>query len=210
MSETAAQAERAALADSLAEVGPDRPTLCDGWTTQDLAAHVILRDRRPDAAAGILLKPFAGHMAKVQAELAVRPYEELVGLVREVPWFSPVRIGLVDDLINTQEFFIHTEDVRRAQPDWQPRPLARALGEALWSRAYATARISLRRFPAALVLEAPGYGEAGTGAGGEALRLTGDPGELTLFLSGRQRVARVELDGPAELAERLRTKRLGI
>ena len=45
--------ERLALCALLDETGPDAPTLCEGWTTGDLAAHLVLRERRPDAAAGV-------------------------------------------------------------------------------------------------------------------------------------------------------------
>ena len=45
--------ERRALCALLDETGPDAPTLCEGWTTGDLAAHLVLRERRPDAAAGV-------------------------------------------------------------------------------------------------------------------------------------------------------------
>jgi uncharacterized protein (TIGR03083 family) len=44
---TYAQDERAALAALLHETGPDGPTLCEGWQTRDLAAHLALRARRP-------------------------------------------------------------------------------------------------------------------------------------------------------------------
>jgi uncharacterized protein (TIGR03085 family) len=205
-----ARMERAALGETLAELGPDRPTLCHGWATRDLAAHVVLRDRRPDAALGILFKPLAGYTAKVQAELAARPFDELVDLMRDPPHHSPARFGPVDRLINTQEFFIHHEDVRRAQAGWQPRPLPRGLGEALWARSRGVVRFALRRFPASVVVAAPGYGELRAGAGGPEVRVTGDPGELALFLSGRQRAARVELTGPEDLVEALRAKRLGV
>ena len=43
-----AELERAALCDTLEAVGPDVPTLCDPWTTAELAAHLVIRDRRPD------------------------------------------------------------------------------------------------------------------------------------------------------------------
>ena len=72
------------------------------------------------------------------------------------------------------------------------------------------ARMALRRFPAEVLVQAPGYGELRAGAGGERLRLVGAPGELVLFLTGRQRVARVQVDGPADRAERLRTAELGL
>ena len=214
MSGTAAEnfalIERAALADTLATIGPDQPTLCTGWTTRDLAAHLVLRDGRLDAAPGIVLRPLAGYTAKVQAELAARPFGDLVELVRHPPLLSPARLGPLDRMINTQEFFIHHEDVRRGVPGWQPRPLPRGLDAALWTRSRGMARLTLRRFPASIVVQAPGYGEFHAGAGGPELRATGDPGELTLFLAGRQRAARVDLSGPEELAEQLRSKRLGV
>jgi uncharacterized protein (TIGR03085 family) len=50
-----AQLERSRLCDLFLEVGPDQPTLCEGWTTADLAAHLVIRERRPDAAPGILV-----------------------------------------------------------------------------------------------------------------------------------------------------------
>lgn len=205
-----ARTERAALSDTLAELGPDRPTLCEGWTTRDLAAHLVLRDRRPDAATGILIKPLAWHTAKVQAGLAARPFEELVDMVRRPPRLSMSGLGPLDRLVNTQEFFIHHEDVRRAQPDWQPRPLPRALGVALWVRSRPAARLALRRFPASIVVNPIDFEKLRVGAGGPEIRLTGDPGEVTLFLAGRQRATDVTLTGPEELVEQLRTKRLGV
>jgi hypothetical protein len=36
--------ERLELCDLLLELGPDAPTLCEGWTTADLAAHLVLRE----------------------------------------------------------------------------------------------------------------------------------------------------------------------
>ncbi len=208
--ENYARTQRAALADELLRLGPDEPTLCEGWRTRDMAAHVVLRDRRPDAALGIMLRPLAGYTSRVQAGLAAKPFEDLVELMRRPPAHSPARIDRVDRLINTQEFFIHLEDVRRAQPGWEPRPLPRPLGTVLWDRARPVVRFALRRFPATVVLEAPGYGEVRAGSGGPELRGVGDPGELSLFLSGRQRAARVALTGPEELAEQLRAKHLGV
>ncbi len=204
-----ARSERAALGETLTELGPDQPTLCEGWLTRDLAAHIVLRERRPDAAAGIVFKPLAAHTAKVQAALAAKPFDELVALLRRPPRWSISGIGPLDRLVNTQEMFIHHEDVRRAQPSWKPRALPRQLGLALWVRARAQARLALRRFPATLMINALDYQELRTGAGGPEVSVTGDPGELTLFLSGRQRAADVTLSGPEELVEQLRAKHFG-
>jgi uncharacterized protein (TIGR03085 family) len=205
-----AQVERAALCDLFVEVGPDRPTLCEGWTTRDLAAHLVVRERRPDAAAGILVKPLAAHLERVRQAATARPYENLVALLRKAPAWSAGGIGPLDRATNTLEFFIHHEDVRRAQPDWQPRPLGTAHGKALWALVPGSARLALRRFPAGVRIEAPGYGQGRAGRGEPVVTVTGDPGELALFLSGRQRAARVEVTGPEELADRLRRARLGL
>ncbi|NES12223.1 MULTISPECIES: TIGR03085 family metal-binding protein [Micromonospora] len=204
-----ARSEREALADLLLELGPDAPTVNEGWTTRDLAAHLLVRERRPDAAGGILLPPLRRYAEGVRRRVAAGPYAELVARVRRPPLWSPLSNPLTDELANTVEFFIHHEDVRRARSGWLPRDLPAGLQAVLWKRTALLARLALRRFPAALLVQAPGFGELAVGRGGERLRLVGAPGELTLFLSGRQRVARAQVDGAAAPAERLRTADLG-
>lgn len=208
-----ARKERDALCDLLTTLGPDKPTLCEGWSTRDLAAHLVLRERRPDAAPGILLPWLAGRTARVQRALAARPFPALVATLRR----PPALLAPFDEAMNTVEFFVHHEDVRRAQPDWRPRALPDGQAAALWRQLRLVGRRSLRRFPATVVVTSPGHGvfRAGAtavaaGAGQEEVRLSGDPGELTLFLTGRQRVARVELIGPDETTGRLARARLGV
>lgn len=209
-----ARAERAALCDLLAELGPDQPTLCEGWTTRDLAAHLVLRERRPLAQPGIVFRPLAGYTARVQQTIAAREFSQIVQVLRRPPRWSPLTLGPLDRLINTGEMFIHHEDVRRAQPGWQPRALPDGLNRMLWKQAAGYARLRLRRYRATVVVSAPGVGTHRVGADPSAVgvaevRVTGDPGELLMFLTGRQRAARVELAGPEELTERLSRARLG-
>ncbi|SCE90973.1 TIGR03085 family protein [Micromonospora viridifaciens] len=205
-----ARSEREALADLLLDLGPDAPTIDEGWTTRDLAAHLVVRERRPDAAGGILLPPLRRYGEAVRRRVAAGPYADLVARVRRPPVWSPVSNPLTDELVNTVEFFIHHEDVRRAQPGWLPRDLPAGFSAVLWKRVATLARVALRRFPADLLIQAPGYGERTVGRGGERLRVVASPGELALFVSGRQRVARVQVDGPEAAASRLRAARLGL
>lgn len=205
-----AQSERRTLADLLLALGPDAPTLDEGWTTRDLAAHLVVRERRPDAAAGILLPPLRGHLERVRRSIAGQPYDQLVERVRLAPWWSPMSNPVTDEAANLLEFFIHHEDVRRAQPGWRPRELPEDLQAKIFKRLPMLARLSLRRFPGTVLVQAPGHGESTAGRPGDSLRLVGAPGELALFFFGRQRVARVQLDGPAPLAQRLRGARLGM
>lgn len=197
--------ERAALADLMAKLGPDAPTLCDGWTTRDLAAHLIVRATRADAAAGIALRGLAEHTKRVQAQVAARPWPALLAQVRRRPWWSV----LIDEAVNRNEYFIHHEDVRRAQPGWQPRELEPGFAAALWIGLRTPARLALRRTPAQVTITAPGHGSVVAGRGGPLVDLVGPPGELLLFVTGRQAHARVELAGPEEITDRMRTRRYG-
>ena len=94
--------ERALLADLMDEVGPDAPTLCGEWTTRDLAAHIVLRERRPDGAAGVVVPQLSGYTEKVQSGIASGDYGDVVEKVRRGPrlWF-PTRLDSVDKVVNT-------------------------------------------------------------------------------------------------------------
>ncbi|MER6037787.1 MULTISPECIES: TIGR03085 family metal-binding protein [unclassified Streptomyces] len=193
---TFAKRERLLLADLLETVGPDAPTLCEGWRTRDLAAHVVVRERRPDAAGGALIKPLASRLEKVLGEYAAKPYEELIQLIRTgPPRFSPFQLKQVDEAANTVEFYVHTEDVRRAQPDWGPRELDTVFQDALWSRLERTARLLGRGVPTGLVLRRPDGQTAVAHRGTPVVTVTGEPSELLMFAFGRQNEAKVELDG---------------
>jgi uncharacterized protein (TIGR03085 family) len=210
MTERFARDERLALADSLLAAGPDAPTVCEGWLTRDLAAHIVLRERRPDAALGILLKPFRAHLQQVQDKLAGEDYVQLVGKVRFPQALSFVRVDAVEEAMNLTEFFIHHEDVRRGTPGWAPRQLSPAYEEALRKRVRSTARLSARRFRGTIEVHSPGLATFEVGAGGERVEVSGAPGELLLFFTGRQRVADVAVTGPDQLVERLKGARLGL
>ncbi|MDK1343600.1 TIGR03085 family metal-binding protein [Streptomyces sp. 378] len=209
---THAKRERLLLADLLETAGPDAPTLCEGWTTRDLAAHVVVRERRPDAAGGILIKQLASRLDKVMAEYADKPYEELIQLIRTgPPRFSPFSLKPVDEASNLVEFYVHTEDVRRAQPDWSPRDLDLVFQNALWSRLERTARLMGRGVPTGLVLRRPDGQTAVAHRGTPVVTVTGEPSELVLFCYGRRSAAKVDLDGDENAIAKLHeTKQLGI
>ncbi|MEV0639734.1 TIGR03085 family metal-binding protein [Streptomyces sp. NPDC050619] len=209
---TFAKRERLLLADLLEAEGPEAPTLCEGWLTRDLAAHVVVRERRPDAAGGILIKQLAPRLERVTAEFTAKPYEELIQLIRTgPPRFSPFQLKQVDEMSNTIEFYVHTEDVRRARPDWTPRELDPVFQNALWSRLERTSRLMGRSSPTGLVLRRPDGQTAVAHRGTPVVTVTGAPSELLLFLYGRQNEADVELDGDKEAITRLhQAKQLGI
>jgi uncharacterized protein (TIGR03085 family) len=200
-----AQLERQAFCDLLIELGPDAPTLCEGWTAADLAAHIVARERRPDSGPGLVWPLLAGHTDKVRRSIRDKTYwTQLVARTRSGP---PILLRPFDGPMNTVEFFIHVEDLRRAQSSWEPRALRRELEDALWARVGPGGMA--KQVGASVELASPGRaGKAG--GSGPHLVVEGEPGELTMFVSGRQGAARVEIRGDEELAFRLRNAKLGI
>ncbi len=198
--------ERLALSALLDKTGPDAPTLCEGWTTGDLAAHLVLRERRPDAAGGVAGGPLAGYTARVQRRIKERtPFPDLVRLIRSgPPLLSVMALPGVDELANAVEFFVHHEDIRRAAPGWEPRELGGGESDMLWQR-LRLARFVLRKAPVGVELARDDI-EADGGKDGPAYRITarnatpavtvvGSPAELTLWVMGRTAAARIRMDG---------------
>ncbi|HKY15849.1 MAG TPA: TIGR03085 family metal-binding protein [Microthrixaceae bacterium] len=209
MSENYAQAERAALCDVFLDVGPDAPTLCEGWTTRDLATHLIVRERRFDAAVGIVLPIGKEHAARVTREISARPWADLVQTVRTgPPKWSP--LGLFDRLANTTEYFIHHEDVRRAQAEWEPRELTREHDDELWRILRRMSKLFLRKSPTGVTLATRAGARATAKEAQPNVVVTGAPGELTMFVSGRQSHARVDLEGPPDAVDALRAASFGV
>lgn len=208
---TAATLERHHFADELLRVGEDAPTLCEGWTARDLAAHVVVRERRPDAAPGVLVSALSGYTGKVQDKIAEDDWLELVATVRNgPPIWSPTRLDLIDRLINTTEFFVHLEDLRRAQPDWDVRELDDELAGDLADALRRTATMFTRKAPAGVTLE-PDGGDAMVAHDGDPMvTVRGPIGELVLWIFGRQDHARVEYEGDPEAIEQLRTASFGL
>jgi uncharacterized protein (TIGR03085 family) len=204
---TYARDERAALAALLQETGSDGPTLCEGWQTRDLAAHLVLRERRPDAAAGVMGGPLAGYTARMQRHYLDRySYPTLITMFRAgPPKLSVFAIPGADEAANTVEYFVHHEDVRRAVPDWTERELSAGLEQTLWKRLKG-ARLFLRGAPTGIALvRAPGVkaGNVIEAKPGPRVEVVGSPAELTLWSMGRARAAHVTLRGRDEAVEKL-------
>jgi uncharacterized protein (TIGR03085 family) len=202
-----AQSERAALSELFLEVGPDAPTLCEGWDARDLAAHLVVRERRPDAAVGIVVKPLAGHLDSVQHGLAHGDYDRLVATVRSGP---PFPLTLVDAQINTAEYFVHHEDVRRAQDGWEPRDLDPRLESALWKILRMQGRMLFRHSSVGVALRRPD-GTTHVARGAEPMvTLVGPASELLLYAFGRTAHARVTIEGDPDAVTAFEGVSLGL
>ncbi|MET0702202.1 MAG: TIGR03085 family metal-binding protein [Mycobacterium sp.] len=203
------QRERAALVATLNIVGPEAPTLCEGWTAKDMAAHLVLRERRLDATAGIAFKPLANYTAKVQDQIAEStPWDDLVGQVASgPPIYSPFK--LLDSLVNGTEMFVHHEDLRRAQPDWAPRELDAATLATVRRPLPLLSRVALSKVPARLTLQTPDGQKVVTVGKGPEVVITGEPGELLMFAFGRNAV-HADFSGDAEAIAAVKAAKRGL
>ncbi len=204
--------ERDRLCDLMRELGPAAPTLLEPWTTHDLAAHLVLREHDPSAAPGLVVPGAWGRLAeRRRTALARSDYAALLSTIRSGPPRGFFRLGWVRRLANLNEFFVHHEDVRRAN-GLGPRKDAGALDEALWRNVGFAPWLLTRRVRGVGVELA----WAGTTKvvrarrGTPTVRLTGRPGELLLYLFGRQGAAEVEVSGPPAAVGTVERARFGI
>ena len=197
--------ERTEVSDALTSVSPDAPTLCEGWTARDLAIHLVLRDGRPDVMLGEVATSKESTLgraaARVRARYGAMAWDDLVGAVRSgpPPW-APTRLPAVERAVNGAEFYVHAQDVVRAQPGWAPgdgaalRPGQR---EQLWK----ALRLLPLRYPRAgvgVVRQVPSGPGATVHRGARTVTLVGQPEELLLHAFGRRAHAAVDVRGEAD------------
>jgi uncharacterized protein (TIGR03085 family) len=208
-----AQLERHDLADTMIKVGPDAPTLCDPWRVRDLAAHLVIRDTRLDLAAGMFVKPLAARLEREQAALAASDFEDLVNRVRTgPPRWSAMAVPAIDEAANRMEFFVHHEDVLRADPGAEPRVLDRDVAKAMWASFARGAGLLYRRSPVGVILVADGVGRQVAkrpDAVGSAI-VRGSLTDVVLYSYGRKSAAQVKISGPDDAVAAFADTPLGI
>jgi uncharacterized protein (TIGR03085 family) len=197
-----AETERELLCDLLDELGPHAATLCEGWDTHHLAAHLWLRESSP---LGLFTVTLGSAEATVANAVASSEFGELVDRLRAGPTSLPLAsLPQLERLANGLEFFIHHEDVRRAQLRWTVRDLPAGSQDEIWSPLRALARVTMRRSPVGAVLRRTDTATSTRAAkGANTVTIRGLPSELALFAFGRTEVARVELDGSSSAVRAL-------
>jgi uncharacterized protein (TIGR03085 family) len=195
-----AESERAQLCDLLELLGPDAPTLCEGWTTYDMAAHLVTRERRPDAGPGLVIPALHGHTERLERQRRDRTaYDVLVTTLRAGPPL-PMGLPVFRELTNVHEYFVHHEDVRR--PNGQPpRPPDAERDRVLWQLLrIGGGRVLKRQAGLSVALERPD-GERIGRVTADGVVVRGPVDELFL-LPFRPSAVHVMIDGGAEAVRR--------
>jgi uncharacterized protein (TIGR03085 family) len=216
---TFAKSERAELCDLFESVGPDAPTLCAGWDAHDLAAHLWIRETDPVGVTGMLARPLSGLLDRRMADTRSRwEFDELVKRIRTGPArFSVFAFPGVDEPANTTEFFVHHEDVRRAQDQPAgPRELDVEVEDWMWRRLKLLGRAFFRHVATGVVLEREGTAAVAEPdtiravSGARIVTIVGRPSELLLFAHGRRAAAEVKLVGEPDSIDILNSSNLSI
>lgn len=207
-----ARRERLDLCETFESVGPDAPTLCHPWTTRDLAAHLVIREGRPDLASGIWLPFLADRTEREQAKVAAQAWPALIEAVRAgPPHWHPTHLAVIDNAVNLAEMVVHHEDVLRGDgepgPRRQPTPHLEAASWALLSR---MGRLLFRKAPDGVELHTPGRGALTVSGGDATVHVSGTPLELLLTAYGRRQVAEIDVTGDEDAITRFETATLGL
>lgn len=210
---TFARRERAALCSTLRATGPEAPTLCEGWTTRDLAAHIVVREHAPIGALGIWARPLSRYTAKIQAEIAAQDWATLLEQVAAPPalWHPARYSRRIEAVFDDSEMFVHHEDVRRGDGIARPRDLSPDDQASLWRVVLGPGRLAYRSSPVGIAVEVPDHPPTQLHKRGDhVVTVRGEVGEVLLAAYGRGRAAEVELDGRPEDVLALRAAPLGL
>lgn len=204
--------ERTLLLDRAEALGPDAPTLCEGWTVHDLLAHLYVREHEPLAASGLVVARLHGFTQRRERAARDRwPFEELLSRLRGGRPL-PLRVEAVNDAMNLVENFVHHEDIRRANGDGPRQPPPEDLADALWGNVRRSAALLYRRVRGMQVeLRRPDGATANARpfAKGPKVVVSGEVPELVLYSFGRKGACLVRLEGPDDAVAKLAATPLG-
>lgn len=205
MTDSLARRERQALCDLAQTLDAAAPTLCGDWDLSALLAHLIVRERRPLSAAGIMVPRLAGVTERAMAREAAKGVPAMVATLRQRPW-TPYSLPVVERFAQTLEYFVHHEDIRRAQPGWAPRSLPTPDIDELWDLVSRSGAFLGRGLPVPVRLARAD--RTGTSAafkkGDDPVVVTGPVGELVMWVFGRGEVRDLTFDGPPDAVTRLK------
>lgn len=209
-------AERAFLVDTLRGLQARQwqaETLCAGWTIEDLAAHLLVRERGGILARSGIVLPFLHHRHDAAiVKMKHNSHEELLRRLEKPPAWIPLLS------FNVIEFYVHNEDVLRGGLQ-RTRKLSDELESALSDFVPVLSKLAFRRVVGSFrlvmhdtVADQIHEQVIGRGAATELpeLRLEGPPGEFIMLFMGRGRQARLKQEGDRSAREIYKVADIGL
>ena len=202
--------ERNSICQNLRYLGPDKPTLCHGWSTKDLLVHLVVRENRPDAAAGLVVPFLKSYTDSIYKKFNEKGFEDLITIFENGPKSpSPFTVAAVDQLANTFEFLVHNEDILRAQPNYSPREFSEEDLNFLWSRFTKSAIFFMRRVKVGVVAKTE-QGIYTLKRGEESVTISGNLIDLIMFSFGRKENTSLQFEGNLQAIEKLKNSNLNV
>ena len=203
-----ARREREALCDLALELGPDSPTLASWRTVEELVAHLLVVERHPYGASGLVLPQWAGATRKSRASERARGFPAMVDRLRD-PGITPYLLFNAR-MLTALDLVVAHEDLRRVDPDWKPRKLSDADDDELWRRVTRAARRLKREvgvpadMPVVLERSDPPKSRRTIRRGRDPVVIKAKPLELVYCLHGRRQHYNVSIKGPQWQLDRIR------
>lgn len=204
-----AKRERLAISQLLRKLGPEAPTLCEGWNSFDLLVHLVSRETRPDAAIGLVVPALSSYTSKVAQVIKSRGFENLIMEFEQGPkTTSFFALPGVDNLANSFEFLIHHEDLLRGQPDYSPRNLDEDDKKLIWKRFTQSGKLLMRKAKVGIIAQSD-QGTYTLKSGNSCVTMKGEVFDLLLFAYGRKAHVNIEFEGEESAIRILKETKFG-
>lgn len=167
-------------------------TLCEGWSVEDLAAHLVTRERNVIGGIGLVLPSLQKLHDKRLKRVAARGHEYILEKLSKYPWHMPASL-------NTAEFWVHNEDFLRGELNMSRSVPTKVENEILWSslKGIAKVRKVLVKDLGDLTIHNIETKEELVIKQKELNKITtisGTAGELLLYFYGRRDAAKVRIE----------------
>lgn len=167
-------------------------TLCEGWSVEDLAAHLVSRERNFIGGLGLVVPSLQHLHDKRLARVAARGHEYILEKLSEYPWYMPASL-------NIAEFWVHNEDFLRGELKMNRAKPTKEENEMLWGslRGLVKVRKSQVKDLGNVVLKNTDNNEVveiKLKDKNKNTIITGTAGELLLFFYGRRKAAKVSIN----------------
>ena len=191
------KAQRQFTIELLKELKPEQwkyKTLCKGWSVEDLAAHLVTRERNIIGGMGLVVPGLHRLHDKRIAEVTTHSHEYIIEKLEKYPSHMPASL-------NTAEFWVHNEDLLRGELEMSRAVPSKQENEILWSALKGFAKVRKR-----LMNDLGNVDLINTDTKEklqirfnkkpETTTITGLSGELLLYFYGRRSVAKVKTEKP--------------
>lgn len=188
------QAERNYTVELLKKLKPEQwsaMTLCERWSVEYLAAHLVTRERNIIGGIGLVVPGLQKLHDKRLAKVAARGHEYIIEKLQKYPWYMPASL-------NTAEFWVHNEDFLRGDLKMSRPDPTKQENEIIWSslKGLVKVRNSMVKDLGNVTLhniETKEKLQITSKKSNKKTIISGTAGELLLYFYGRRDVAKVEV-----------------